>query len=76
MFERLRGRHFPSEIPAIKKNRKAKNVLSIIRKIFTMKVDINVEIVTKKPGLCPVPCFMLHHTVIDYRQYKTHILAI
>ena len=74
MFERLRGRHFHTETPATEKNRNPKNVvLSIIRKVFAKKVDINVEIVNKIQdfaqhlALC---CNILQLIIV---KSKTHI---
>ena len=69
MFERLRGRYFPSEIPATEKKPK-----SLKRCVVCYSKDIRKESqyqrgnCEQKPGLCPAPCFMLYHTAVDYSQ--------
>ena len=51
-----------------KKSRNPQNVvLSVIRKIFAKKVDINVETVNKSQDFAQHPV-LLYHTAIDYSQ--------
>ena len=60
-----------------KKSRNPKNVvLSVIRKIFAKKVDINVEIVNESQDFVqhPVLCYTILQLIIV--KNKTHILAI
>ena len=76
-FKRLRGRHYPSEIPPTVKNKNSRNVvLNVIQKIFAKKVDINVEIVNKSQDFAQHPflCYTILQLIIV--KNTTHILAI
>ena len=69
MFERLRGRHFPSKIPATEKKLKPqKRCVVCFSKGIRKESRHQWGNCEQKPGLCPAPCFMLYHAVIDYSQ--------
>ena len=65
MFESLRGRHFPSEIPATEKEQKSQKRCVVC---YSKDVQYQCGNCEQKPGLCSAPCFRLYHTAICYSQ--------
>ena len=66
LFDRLKGHHFSSKIPPMKKKVKPQKryVIVEIRKESIYHCN-NCE---QMPGLCPAPCFRLYHTLVSYSQ--------
>ena len=69
LFNRLKGRHFTSKIPpAEKKVKPRKGCVVCYSKEIRKESRYHCNNCEQKPGLCPAPCFKLHHTLVDYSQ--------
>ena len=69
LFDRHKGHHFPSEIPPTeKKVRPQKRCVVCYSKESRKESQYHCKNGEQKPGLCPAPCFMLYHILVDYSQ--------
>ena len=66
-FDCLKGRHFPTLIPATQnKEKPQKRCIVCYKNNVRRESRYHCEQCVTNPGLCAAPCFLRYHTLINY----------